>query len=68
MSEENYFDWHCHGPGSINWNRKRAKEEKAKLFSQRISDTKELELLRDEIIKLRKENKELRESQCSGKK
>jgi hypothetical protein len=71
MSEENYMDWYDNGPGSVNWNRKRAKEEneyKVKIFQDRINNEKELELLREEVIKLRKENKKLMENQCSGKK
>lgn len=72
MSEEkdfhgykDYEDWYDHGPGSVSWNRKMIKSEneyKAKLFNQKISDSIELERLREENKILKKENK------CSGKK
>ena len=71
MSEENYWDWYDNGPGSVNWNRKITKadnEYKAKIFQDRINNEKELERLREEVIKLRKENKKLKESLCSGTK
>lgn len=71
MSEENYEDWYDNGPGSVNWNRKMLKadnEYKVKLFQQRLDNSKELERLREEVIKLREENKKLKEIQCSGKK
>jgi len=63
-SEDNYWDWYDHGPGSVEWNNKRRKEEmdyKAAAFHKRMVEVRESEELREENKLLKEKLEEKRD-------